>query len=151
VIRQEEEQRRGEERTRGIERVVWAAVVQAEGGGVDVEARPRRWTDGARDPEKAVVMAVAYAEVSREVVRSRIDGVARRRADRRGRDETAGTPPPTLVGDGQQNATAKQLARVALERAPRPRTSSRDRTPEAAFAFTTNPHDEDLRARPRAS
>jgi hypothetical protein len=46
---------------------------------VDVEARPRRWTDGARDPERTVVVAVTYAELSREVVRSRIDGVARRK------------------------------------------------------------------------
>jgi hypothetical protein len=59
--------------------VVRAAFDQARGGGVDVEARPRRWTDGARDPERTVVVAVTYAELSREVVRSRIDGVARRK------------------------------------------------------------------------
>jgi hypothetical protein len=67
------------DREKQIERVLWAAVVRAEGGGVDVEAHPRRWTDGARDPEKAVVPARVHAEVSREVVRSRIDGVARRK------------------------------------------------------------------------
>jgi hypothetical protein len=74
-----------------------AAVVTARGGGVDVEARPRRWTDGARDPERTVTVAVTYAEVSREVLRSRIDGWRDGRADRRGRAETAGTPPPTLM------------------------------------------------------
>jgi hypothetical protein len=88
---------------------------------VDVEARPRRWTDGARDPEKAVVTAVTYAEVSREIVRSRIDGVARRRADRRGRDETAGPRPPTpLIDDGLLRGTSTKArgwrAMTVLER-----------------------------------
>jgi hypothetical protein len=88
---------------------------------VDVEARPRRWTDGARDPERAVVMAVTYAEVSREVVRSRIDGWRAGRADRRGCDETAGTPPPTLMIDARVAARyvheGEGVARDGLPRA----------------------------------
>jgi hypothetical protein len=89
-----EETRTEKEKENQTARVVWAAVVQAEGGGVDVEVRPRRWTDGARDPERTVIVAVTYAGFSREVVRSRIDGVARRkgrptRVRRDGRDPSA--------------------------------------------------------------